>query len=63
MALKRTRGKRTKLVSQTPIDCTINEFYVKRDDETDTEVNALADKFLVYYEHHACKRVTLYRDR
>lgn len=52
-----------KLVSPMPVDCTINEFFVRRDDETDTEVNALADKFIAYYEHHACKRLTLYRDR
>ena len=49
----------SKLLSQTPIDCVINEFFVRRDDETDTEVNALADKFIAYYEHHACKRLTV----
>lgn len=52
-----------KQMSDAPIDNTINEFFVRRDDESDTEVNALADKFIAYYTHHACKRLILYRDR
>ena len=52
-----------KQMVDAPIDNTINEFFVRRDDESDTEVNALADKFISYYTHHACKRLTLYRDR
>lgn len=52
-----------KQMSDAPIDNTINEFFVRRDDESDTEVNALADKFIAYYTHHVCKRLTLYRDR
>lgn len=52
-----------KQMVDVPIDNTINEFFVRRDDESDTEVNALADKFIAYYTHHACKRLTLYRDR
>lgn len=53
----------TKQISQVPIDCTINEFFVHRDDQNDTEVNALADKFIDYYRYHANKNVVLYRDR
>ena len=52
-----------KQMVDAPIDNTINEFFVRRDDESDTEVNALADKFIAYYTHHACKRLILYRDR
>lgn len=52
-----------KQMVDAPIDNTINEFFVRRDDESDTEVNALADKFIAYYTHHACKHLTLYRDR
>lgn len=46
-----------------PVDCTINEFYAERNEEDDTLVNALCDKFCKYYEHHLNKRVILYRDR
>ena len=49
--------------TDVPVDNVINEFFVRRDDESDTEVNVLADKFIAYYSHHACKRLTLYRDR
>ena len=45
------------------VDCTINEFFVRRDDLDDTEVNALIDKFCHYYRFHACKIVDFYRDR
>lgn len=50
-------------MTEQPVDNVINEFFVRRDDESDTEVNVLADKFIAYYSHHACKRLTLYRDR
>lgn len=50
-------------MTEQPVDNVINEFFVRRDDESDTEVNVLADKFIAYYFHHACKRLTLYRDR
>lgn len=49
--------------TDAPVDNVINEFFVRRDDENDTEVNALADKFITYYAHHSCKRLVLYRDR
>ena len=45
------------------VDNTINEFFVKRDEENDTEVNALVDKFCHYYRYHANKQVDFYRDR
>lgn len=45
------------------VDNTINEFFVKRNDESDTEVNALIDKFCHYYRYHPCKRLHYYRDR
>lgn len=45
------------------VDNTINEFFVKRDEESDTEVNALVDKFCHYYRYHPCKQVDYYRDR
>lgn len=52
-----------KEISSVAIDTTINEFFVRRDDESDTEINALADKFCAYYEYHGQKTAILYRDR
>lgn len=52
-----------KLLTKRKVDCTINEFFVKPDEQDDTMVNALIDKFCDYYEHHACKAVVYYRDR
>lgn len=45
------------------VDNTINEFFVKREEEDDTEINALIDKFCDYYQHHPCKIARFYRDR
>lgn len=45
------------------VDNTINEFFVKRNDESDTEVNALVDKFCHYYRFHPCRQLHFYRDR
>lgn len=45
------------------VDNTINEFFVRREEEDDTEINALIDKFCDYYQHHPCKVVKFYRDR
>lgn len=45
------------------VDNTINEFFVKRNDESDTEVNALIDKFCHYYRYHPCRQLHFYRDR
>lgn len=53
----------TKVITQRPVDCVINEFFVKPDEQEDTMVNALIDKFCDYYEHHANKTVVYFRDR
>ena len=45
------------------VDNTINEFFVKRAEEDDTEINALIDKFCHYYRFHSYKVVEFYRDR
>lgn len=45
------------------VDNTINEFFVKRAEEDDTEINALMDKFCHYYRFHPCRMVEFYRDR
>ncbi len=45
------------------VDNTINEFFVKRAEEDDTEINALMDKFCHYYRFHPCRIVEFYRDR
>lgn len=45
------------------VDNTINEFFVKRAEEDDTEINALIDKFCHYYRLHSYKVVEFYRDR
>lgn len=45
------------------VDNTINEFFVKRSEENDTEINALVDKFCHYYRYHPRKLVRFYRDR
>lgn len=44
------------------VDNTINEFFV-HNDESDTMVNALVDKFIHYYRFHVNKMVDFYRDR
>ncbi|MEG1861004.1 MAG: hypothetical protein RR206_04865 [Bacteroidaceae bacterium] len=45
------------------VDNTINEFFVKRNEEEDTEINALIDKFCHYYRYHSNKTLEFYRDR
>lgn len=50
-------------VERRKVDCTINEFFVKREELDDTEVNAIVDKFCHYYRYHANKTVDFYRDR
>lgn len=50
-------------VTERVVDNTINEFFVKRSEENDTEVNALVDRFCHYYRYHPCKIVDYYRDR
>ncbi len=51
----------TKIVERT--DCTINEFYVKRDESDNVEINELVDKFCEYYEPNACHEIIYFRDR
>ena len=53
----------TKLLTREPVDNNINEFFVKRDEEDDTMVNALMDKFCHYYRNHINKHLHYYRDR
>lgn len=53
----------TKLLSPDPIDNNINEFFVKRDEENDTMINALIDKFCHYYRNHGKRHVVFYRDK
>ncbi|MCR4612710.1 MAG: hypothetical protein K5778_01775 [Bacteroidaceae bacterium] len=51
------------LHQQRIVDNTINEFFVKNDEEQDTMVNAIIDKFCHYYRYHAHKTVFFFRDR
>ena len=53
----------TRQFSSRKIDCNINEFFVRRDDESDTMVNALMDKFIHYYRNHPKKYVIYFRDK
>lgn len=54
----------TKLATKKPVHNIINEFFVRRNDDRDeTEVNVLATRFCNYYQYHANKTVTYYRDR
>lgn len=53
----------TRELSLWPIQCVINEFYAQRNDEEDTLVNAVCDKFCHYYANHVNKQVIFYRDR
>lgn len=46
-----------------PLQCVLNEFYAQRNDEEDTLVNAVCDKFCSYYANHINKTVLFYRDR
>ena len=43
----------------TPCDNNINEFFVKPDDNADTMINAIIDKFCDYYRFHK-KKVVIY---
>lgn len=52
-----------KILQGRKVQCTINEFFVKRAELDDTEVNALIDRFAHYYRYHGNKVVYFYRDR
>jgi hypothetical protein len=45
------------------VDNTINEFYVKPDDQSTVMINALVKEFSSYYSHHINKSIIYYRDR
>lgn len=45
------------------VDNTINEIYVKRNEESDTMVNAMVDRFCYYYRFHLNKTIIFFRDR
>jgi len=51
----------TKIIE--PVDCFINEFFVKPDDSQDVIINDLVDKVCTYYHHHAYKHIRYFRDR
>ena len=51
------------LLPMRTVDLTINEFFVKNDEEQDTMVNAIIDRFCHYYRYHANKVVYFFRDR
>lgn len=46
-----------------PVDCTINEFFVKPDDSSGVMIDELVDNFCNYYQFHTRKVVIYYRDR
>jgi hypothetical protein len=50
-------------VSLFPVFDIINEFYAQRNEEDDTLVNALCDKFAAYYANHLTRHIIYYRDR
>lgn len=52
-------------VSKTamPVDCFINEFYIKPEDAKNVMINELVDQFDDYYKHHTCRELLYYRDR
>ena len=46
-----------------PVDCVINEFYLKPDQTKDVIINELVDKVCDYYQYNSCKELHYYRDR
>lgn len=51
----------TKLVE--PVDCVINEFFVKPDESSGVMIDDLVDQFCEYYQYHVKKEVVYFRDR
>lgn len=45
------------------VDNTINEFFVHNDEESDTMINAIVDRFCNYYHHHSNRTLRFFRDR
>lgn len=46
-----------------PVDCVINEFFVKPDESAGVMIDDLVDNFCKYYEYHNKKEVIFFRDR
>ncbi len=46
-----------------PVDCIINEFFVKPEESTNVMIDQLVDDFCAYYTHHQCKEIIYFRDR
>ncbi|NQU87305.1 MAG: hypothetical protein HQ541_16245, partial [Mariniphaga sp.] len=46
-----------------PVDCFINEFFIKPDQSKGVMINDLVDTFTQYYQYHANKTLTYWRDR
>lgn len=46
-----------------PVDCTINEFFVKPDQSPKVMIDHLVDQFCNYYQHHAHKHIVYFRDK
>ena len=51
----------TKLVE--PVDCVINEFFIKPQDAKNVPVDDLVDLFCDYYKQHPCRDLFYFRDR
>ena len=46
-----------------PVDCVLNEFFIKPEYSNNVMIDELVDRVCDYYEHHAFKHITYYRDR
>lgn len=51
----------TKVVE--PVDCVINEFFIKPQDSKNVPVDDLVDLFCDYYKEHPCRELFFFRDR
>lgn len=51
----------TKIVE--PVDCVINEFFIKPQDSKNVPVDDLVDMFCDYYREHPCRELFYFRDR
>jgi len=46
-----------------PVDCVINELFVKPDESSGVMIDDLVDQFCEYYQYHVKKEVVYFRDR
>lgn len=46
-----------------PVDCIINEFFVKPDESPGVMIDTLVDHFCDYYRNHTRKQIVYFRDR